>query len=204
MPEPAKGSDQCVIRSCNSAFDLGKLLVGPWSLVFQRMYWLVWNGAEGIDECSEQRGAGRGRGVGWNGDCKSGAWLASRDAGCLQALHQTSGSCPFSQCRNQRVRGTKGKETTNWLPLLRVRQEELRLRPKHSLPALCMLNDMHGHAHGFCVLSIYSDASFSSPCHNLSLYTFSIFISQKGGIIIDVSACGHWAWPWWWGCVCLS
>ena len=167
MPEPAKGSDQCVIRSCNSAFDLGKLLVGPWSLVFQRIYWLVWNGEEGID----------------NGDCKSGAWLASRDAGCLQALHQTSGGCPFSQCRNQRVRGTKGKETTNWLPLLRVRQEELRLRPKHSLSALCMLNDMHGHAHGFCVLSIYSDACFSSsPCHDFSLYTFSIFISQKGGV----------------------
>jgi hypothetical protein len=33
---------------------------------------------------------------------------------------------------------------------------------KAGTQALCMLNDMHGHAHGFCVLSIYSDASFSS------------------------------------------
>lgn len=54
---------------------------------------------------------------------------------------------------------------------------------KAGTQALCMLNDMHGHAHGFCVLSIYSDASFSSsPCQNFSLYTFSIFISQKGGV----------------------
>jgi len=169
MPEPAKGSYQCVIRSCNSAFDLGKLVVGPWSLVFQRIYWLVWNGEEGIDECSKQGG-------GWNGGLQKRCMISGQrcrlSAG--PAPNKWRGGCPFSQCRNQRVRGTKGKETTNWLPLLRVRQEELRLRLKHSLSTLCMLSDMHGHAHCFCVLSIYSDASFSSssPCQTFPYIHF--------------------------------
>lgn len=61
-----KALDRCVlsIRSCNSAFDLGKQAWGP-SLVTwysHGIHWLVWNAEEGIGECSE-------KGLEW--DCKS-------------------------------------------------------------------------------------------------------------------------------------
>lgn len=57
-------------------------------------------------------------GLGWNGDCKSGAWLNEQRCR-LSALQALS---PKSQRRKQRARGgTKRKETTNCLPLLRVR-----------------------------------------------------------------------------------